>query len=776
MLQVFFVCDIILQVICDGSLPNHFALGENIFNFLINIFTTLSVLLPLLGVLPEIVAPFRSLAIFRILRGTKVLKALKPIWLMLVKATGSLVSVTNLVLFNITVTLVYYMVGRFLYQDTLNGDSRFNFSGVGRGYMTLIVVLTGDGWSSIMYQAMSTFCKGTALDSECDGVYVALSAVYWITYWFYGQFLFITMFLAIILEAFAVEEFMQTAVREDDDKQLTREEVQELIAKFQQLPVTHVSPKLISLAFKKLCVPGKSTVSRNSTMTLVRMVQPMTRWRIAKMTGLVYMRQVMRTTVCLPLVIASDRIATLLEPYPGDEDYIHYDEDDVKLMAKADAEATVAREMAAQMADFMYKLATGGLLGEVLAVATRKGFLAKLDLKDLRQTDPCLQLIILREPDIAKRLGIEGMFDACVDDVMSGSKPSIKTREMLEEDRAMELDEKSGGEVMGFSEVVKTDFLIVKLHKHFRNMCFYLVRSPVFDMVAFGTILTSSVFLCLEPPHRSMASILRYETLRLWDMVFNFIFLTEAVAKMGAFGIYTPRSVDFVAYLQVPQNQLDLFVLTLALIEMSGGTFVTKYIGAGTMKMIRLMKVLRPVRLLMRSEGLKTIIEALVACRKPILYATLFLLVVCMVFAVLAMSLFRKKFWFCSDSSLNGLSGQGKGDCFGVLMHAKVHFLYPRIWENPTGNFDSFGTASLTLMRVLTLYYLPYWFSAQDAYEIDKQPVTGYSMVQASAFFHLFLLVGSFFGLNLFASFMCDTFYSLQGTEQLEEVQWLSIR
>ena len=194
------------------------------------------------------------------------------------------------------------------------------------------------------------------------------------------------------------------------------------------------------------------------------------------------------------------------------------------------------------------------------------------------------------------------------------------------------------------------------------------------------------------------------------------------------------------------------------------------------MKMVRLMKVLRPVRLLMRSEGLKTIIEALVACRKPIFYATLFLLIVCMVFAVLAMSLFRKKFWFCSDSSLNGLSGHGKGDCFGVLMDAKAHFLYPRIWENPTGNFDSFGTASLTLMRVLTLYYLPYWFSAQDAYEIDKQPVTGYSMVQASAFFHLFLLVGSFFGLNLFASFMCDTFYSLQGTEQLEEVQWLSIR
>ena len=47
-------------------------------------------------------------------------------------------------------------------------------------------------------------------------------------------------------------------------------------------------------------------------------------------------------------------------------------------------------------------------------------------------------------------------------------------------------------------------------------------------------------------------------------------------------------------------------------------------------------------------------------------------------------------------------------------------------------------------------------------YEIGFQPVPGHSIVQAAAFFHLFLLIGSFFGLNLFASFMCDTFYSLQ--------------
>jgi hypothetical protein len=481
-------------------------------------------------------------------------------------------------------------------------------------------------------------------------------------------------------------------------------------------------------------------------------------WRIAKASGLVSFRQLMRTTVCVPLIMWSKRIELLLEPYPGDEDYIDYDESDVKEMQRADAEATVAREMAPQMADFMYKLQMGGFLGEILAVAARKGVLAKLDLKDLRHTDPFIQLVMLREPDVAQRLGIEGMFEMCVNDVMMGSKPSIKTKEALEADRAMDIDLKAGTD--GMVEVVKTDQMLVKIYKYSMNLCFYLVRSPVFDMVTFATIITSSVFLCLEPPHKSITFVLTYSTLRLWDMVFNFIFLTEALAKMGAFGIYTPRSIDYVAYLQVPQNQVDLFVLTLALIEMGGGSLVTKYIGAGTMKMIRLMKVFRPVRLLMRSEGLKTILEALLACRKPIFYATLFLVLICMVFAVLAMALFQKKFASCNDSSFDGLIGQGKFDCLGVLTDSKG-FLKPRIWETPPSgaHFDDFPSSTITLFRVLTLYYLPYWFSAQDAYQIDMQPVTGYSMVQASSFFHIFLLVGSFFGLNLFASFMCDTFY-----------------
>jgi hypothetical protein len=69
-----------------------------------------------------------------------------------------------------------------------------------------------------------------------------------------------------------------------------------------------------------------------------------------------------------------------------------------------------------------------------------------------------------------------------------------------------------------------------------------------------------------------------------------------------AFLISLTRGVISIS-LQVTQNRADLFVLAFAIMEMAdSGGVVAGYLGGGTMKMVRLMKVLRPIRLLMRSK------------------------------------------------------------------------------------------------------------------------------------------------------------------------------
>ena len=165
--NIFFSVDLIFQIICDGSISRHFKSGENVFNFIVNIFTSLSVILPPLGIPATNVAFIKGLAILRLLRATKYF-FLKPIWLMFVKTTGSVIPVMNLIIFNFTITIVYYLIGRFLFGDTLNDDVRYNFRNFHLGYMTLFTVLTGDGWTAIMFTSMAKFCTGPSINDSCD--------------------------------------------------------------------------------------------------------------------------------------------------------------------------------------------------------------------------------------------------------------------------------------------------------------------------------------------------------------------------------------------------------------------------------------------------------------------------------------------------------------------------------------------------------------------------------------------------------------------------------
>ena len=251
-LNYFFIFDTLIQIVCDGSLAQHFASGESIFNFMITIFTTVGLVLRMMGVSQESISALRGFAILRLLRIFKFNQTLNPIWLMLIKCAGSLMSVMNLVLFNTLFAIIYFSIGRSMLQERLSSNDKQNYSSLSRGYMLLLAVMTGDGWSGNMYEAMATFCTGDQSEDTCDNVYVVLTALFYMIWFFYGGFLFLTMFLAIILEAFSVEEFMEKAETEDEIKYLDKDETIKAIAEFQNVPEWHVHKGLVKLAFVRL--------------------------------------------------------------------------------------------------------------------------------------------------------------------------------------------------------------------------------------------------------------------------------------------------------------------------------------------------------------------------------------------------------------------------------------------------------------------------------------------------------------------------------------------
>jgi hypothetical protein len=143
-------------------------------------------------------------------------------------------AVFNLVLF-ITVTMIVFAVmGMSLFGDTLD-DPRANFGNFGRAMLTLFQIFSSDSWSGVLYGGMFSTCvpldpseplmkpnctatNTTSCTSEvwnvqgeaffCDSGRALMVAVFYCIFLWMGQYVLVSMFLGLILEAFSVEEFM----------------------------------------------------------------------------------------------------------------------------------------------------------------------------------------------------------------------------------------------------------------------------------------------------------------------------------------------------------------------------------------------------------------------------------------------------------------------------------------------------------------------------------------------------------------------------------------
>ena len=151
-------------------------------------------------------------------------------------------------------------------------------------------------------------------------------------------------------------------------------------------------------------------------MTFVRLVQPMTGWRIAKALGMIRTRAWLRNTCCECFA------GGLLAPCPGDDDYIRTDIiEEVVALTMEQAEVIVAGQHKRDIEAHVKKLVASGMLGECLVVASALDVLGHIDQLNPHRTDPIVAIKILRHVDISKRLGIEGYYDHFIEHAITES-------------------------------------------------------------------------------------------------------------------------------------------------------------------------------------------------------------------------------------------------------------------------------------------------------------------------------------------------------------------
>lgn len=119
-------------------------------------------------------------------------------------------------------TLVIPYAPRGQLFDSGSLDERANFESFVVGFATLFQIMTGDSWSGLMYVGMNSACYEDTESILRESGYVKYLptymwscypaatlafAIFYITFFVAGQYVFITLFLALILENFQVDTF-----------------------------------------------------------------------------------------------------------------------------------------------------------------------------------------------------------------------------------------------------------------------------------------------------------------------------------------------------------------------------------------------------------------------------------------------------------------------------------------------------------------------------------------------------------------------------------------
>lgn len=190
-------------------------------------------------------------------------------------------------------------------------------------------------------------------------------------------------------------------------------------------------------------------------------------------------------------------------------------------------------------------------------------------------------------------------------------------------------------------------------NNEFRMRCKQIVEHPSTDTLLMMSVIISSSLLIWESPRLEKGSALAIN-LKMFNVFFTFIFLCEAVLKVVAYGFYFMPG----AYLRNGWNVLDFIILLVSL-----GAVLSELIPQlSFFKPIRSLRVLRPLRLLSRNDGMKLVIDSLCEAMPAVSNVFGVLLALQAVFAILGMQLFMGTFAACTDPAVSDPE-----HCYGVF-------------------------------------------------------------------------------------------------------------
>ena len=174
---LFFLVEIVVRMIAEGSLRAFFRKGWNIFDFVI----VVASLVPLEG--SETAFLGRLLRIFRVLRLVAIIPELR------VLLSAFMTAIPRMGYVSLLMFIIFYIYGAMgsIFFASINPELWENIS---ISMLTLFRVATFEDWTDVMYETMAVY---------------PISWLYYLTFIFVVAFVFLNMMIGIVLETLQKE-------------------------------------------------------------------------------------------------------------------------------------------------------------------------------------------------------------------------------------------------------------------------------------------------------------------------------------------------------------------------------------------------------------------------------------------------------------------------------------------------------------------------------------------------------------------------------------------
>uniref|UniRef100_A0A8C1XLP0 Calcium channel, voltage-dependent, R type, alpha 1E subunit b n=1 Tax=Cyprinus carpio TaxID=7962 RepID=A0A8C1XLP0_CYPCA len=296
-------------------------------------------------------------------------------------------------------------------------------------------------------------------------------------------------------------------------------------------------------------------------------------------------------------------------------------------------------------------------------------------------------------------------------------------------------------------------------HQQFgiRRICHYVVTLRYFEMTILLVIVASSIALAAEDPVCTNSE--RNKVLRYFDYVFTGVFTFEMIIKMIDQGLILHDG----SYFRDLWNILDFIVVVGALFAFA----LTNNKGRDikTIKSLRVLRVLRPLKTIKRLPKLKAVFDCVVTSLKNVFNILIVYQLFMFIFAVIAVQLFKGKFFYCTDGSM-----ATQKECQGYYIDygRDRKEVKKREWRRHEFHYDNVLWALLTLFTVSTGEGWPQVLQhSVDVTEENHGPSRGNRM-EMSIFYVIYFVVFPFFFVNIFVALIIITFQE-QGDKMMEE-------